>query len=1676
MYRYQSSLTATSNKKPPTADSPSASKQTNGRECGNTKLHGWALKQYNEFASPDSLPSDRSSRETSDIDSNMKSSAEDLNSNVKVNISKRDVSLTEKYLELGLVISRDMFEKRNNSSRSQVLDDAIQIANCLDLYFRHSVNTRISLTYVETWAYSDQIEISDAVKQTLYNFLEYSTRRLYMISMDAVHLITGGHSSRFFNNELGMSIPDSICTSRAVSVSQEGSIHEPFVAASVMAHMIGHNLGMEHDESEPASSTEFSPDTSDSSTNSNKMGVSSSLQPKGLNEPRPSAPSKLSPQQQQQQQHKDDDNVEEEMRGSRSPTWSSIDLNEPSMGVEQTNPRILCESNCLMTERFLHLQSPITIGHLTNSNRLSDFGPELAGQQRDGDIENFFDYEESNQNDKDRARSSPIQSGYRSLPFKFSKKSIDTYHRLLRLGRGICLFNRPNQIEDFKLCGNGILDKGEDCDCGNFQECRNLGDSCCDPITCRYRADAECVNGTCCEKCRLRPRGYVCRQSRGECDLVEYCDGKSSQCLPDVHMANGHPCSSGYCYMGQCPSSDSQCADIWGQGALQSNLPCFETYNSNGSVRGNCGQVDNSRSSTFKKCEPENVRCGTLQCQGGGMRPLLGGQVDFRRFAHNVDGSQLECKSISGHPIAYVRDGSRCAPGKVCLNQICLPLEVAYRETYQLCPQDESGRQCSGNGWCSSAHRCHCDPDWMGHDCSQVWETKRESPKDLGMQLATSAPSMSRLNPTAQQSQTERYVQISTPTNHSSQNQSQFKSTSNITPSNIQVSDQQPREGTTTIAPLSSNVVSDKKKHDALGARYLVIILVTSVAAVYIGFALMANCYRRKNFYKPDKVLRHHQMSCKLESLRTSFIERRLADAKVATVFNNMDSNVFNSTAPLLANDETIDILGSSNVAFSPGLIADHVPTISTAIGNLMSNQTGSHSDPQERRISASVHYTVGDGRTSLLEPDHIPLIPENQQTGQTFRLVPVTDQATAQNTMSNSRRATALSSFSGDGPNSARLNPSSHHQSVITGSGQISSANSSLSTRRWQHQQQQMNRATSLGNFDHGKQRVQQIFFTDPAKAHRRSQTDLYWLGNQSNNFEYSADDDDDDERYGFGRERARTGFMSLGRKSSGNNMLHSVLATPVRFVESRRLGLKSTAVRPPWVDNSTHICDGYSFPSSPDLIHQHRRNLSQQNQQQHQHHHMCTREECPFTPGYRETSILGSRHRSSKQRRATSMSGPANSDPMEASRRLKSTSRHESLEIPDGSSEEDEANKRDIFELPPPPPPLPAEGTESEETEADLNRRHTSSPDATGKTMRSGHSMRMTVAQRIPLNDSVNQLSLIAQLQQLERVRNLHKKQQQLQQHITLDDEDDRESLHEFFSLPLIVQLSALLGQNEAPGESPSKMPIDDFLNNLNNSSVAHSSRKIFKKNVSNISQQQQANTSKVNQQQQQQHESSSSRATVKRQSQQVKLHNLQALINKLQRLQEQATREQRKSIGYDGDDDDVDDCELDLADDCDYPRAPMSNRCSRLSQRVGDNDRSRSISRSSSRLAANRVSYEDRTDRLRPRTRSGREKSVSSSSKGGAESIYSMSDSEDGSSYALSRVVNRLTSAKGLRKNSDNKQDHSEPDDSNSTVLEASGSDTKNPVNTTGLDQADSSAETAGQDLESPKLTST
>jgi hypothetical protein len=134
---------------------------------------------------------------------------------------------------------------------------------------------------------------------------------------------------------------------------------------------------------------------------------------------------------------------------------------------------------------------------------------------------------------------------------------------LQRLVNSECLTdNRDIGTITGQQCGNGIVEPGEDCDCGG-DSCES---TCCNPDTCKFSEGSVCdpTNDDCCtDQCQFASAGSVCRASTGECDPEETCPGNSGSCPNDTNLDDGASCGDGLtCASGQCTSRSLQCRSM----------------------------------------------------------------------------------------------------------------------------------------------------------------------------------------------------------------------------------------------------------------------------------------------------------------------------------------------------------------------------------------------------------------------------------------------------------------------------------------------------------------------------------------------------------------------------------------------------------------------------------------------------------------------------------------------------------------------------------------------------------------------------------------------------------------------------------------------------------------------------------------------------------------------------------------------------------------------------------------------------------------------------------------------------------------------------------------------------------------------------------------------------------
>lgn len=152
-------------------------------------------------------------------------------------------------------------------------------------------------------------------------------------------------------------------------------------------------------------------------------------------------------------------------------------------------------------------------------------------------------------------------------PTEFSTCTHDTLRTTVD-SRMSCLWEAPTkQWNAQPTCGNGLVEEGEQCDCGQV-DCSSV-DACCDGSTCTFVPGATCsATQPCCDSCSIvaATSERVCRAAFDPCDLPEKCDGASAACPTDLHVGPGVSCrtaayGAGLCYDGTCRSHLRQCRE-----------------------------------------------------------------------------------------------------------------------------------------------------------------------------------------------------------------------------------------------------------------------------------------------------------------------------------------------------------------------------------------------------------------------------------------------------------------------------------------------------------------------------------------------------------------------------------------------------------------------------------------------------------------------------------------------------------------------------------------------------------------------------------------------------------------------------------------------------------------------------------------------------------------------------------------------------------------------------------------------------------------------------------------------------------------------------------------------------------------------------------------------------------
>ncbi|KZT58407.1 hypothetical protein CALCODRAFT_494893 [Calocera cornea HHB12733] len=162
----------------------------------------------------------------------------------------------------------------------------------------------------------------------------------------------------------------------------------------------------------------------------------------------------------------------------------------------------------------------------------------------------------------------------------FSQCTVGNICSLMANENTTCVVTPDSNVHtvSLQMCGNGIVEDGEECDPGLDGD-----SSCCDPQTCKLHAGASCdpSNSACCtSSCAFAPSTQVCRPAvNAQCDTAEMCTGSSGDCPKDVTTADGTGCglTGMACASGQCTSLTAQCQSVGASLNLTAACPQVQT-------------------------------------------------------------------------------------------------------------------------------------------------------------------------------------------------------------------------------------------------------------------------------------------------------------------------------------------------------------------------------------------------------------------------------------------------------------------------------------------------------------------------------------------------------------------------------------------------------------------------------------------------------------------------------------------------------------------------------------------------------------------------------------------------------------------------------------------------------------------------------------------------------------------------------------------------------------------------------------------------------------------------------------------------------------------------------------------------------------------------------------------
>ncbi|XP_051529686.1 zinc metalloproteinase-disintegrin-like 8 isoform X2 [Myxocyprinus asiaticus] len=150
---------------------------------------------------------------------------------------------TPRFVEMFLVVDNSEY-KKYRSNMDVIRSRMLEATNHVDKVYR-PLNIHVMLVGLEVWTDQDHIVVSVNSEDTLTRFLDWRKNILLKrVKHDNAQFVTG---IKFLGETVGLANKFAMCSENSAGINQDHN-QNAVGLASTIAHEMGHNMGMSHDE------------------------------------------------------------------------------------------------------------------------------------------------------------------------------------------------------------------------------------------------------------------------------------------------------------------------------------------------------------------------------------------------------------------------------------------------------------------------------------------------------------------------------------------------------------------------------------------------------------------------------------------------------------------------------------------------------------------------------------------------------------------------------------------------------------------------------------------------------------------------------------------------------------------------------------------------------------------------------------------------------------------------------------------------------------------------------------------------------------------------------------------------------------------------------------------------------------------------------------------------------------------------------------------------------------------------------------------------------------------------------------------------------------------------------------------------------------------------------------